>query len=356
MWRIPTRIAGLLIAVAALSSAAVAYADDPREAALTADLFLKGGSLSDAAASRLEADLKSNSKDLKARSLLLAFYNQRRYTEPVGHSKFHRHLLWLIMNRPDAPILGTVFYLDPRTHPVGYRTAKRAWLEQTRRRSKDPAVLDNAASFFNIDGPSTAERLLKQGEALEPRNPRWSDRLGHLYALGLSDLVGAARVKAASQSLAAYERALKLSSDRFSRRGALIDAARVAVDAGALDKARSYAEEGLKTADDGFPSGLDGNTLHYGHTVLGRVALRQGDLAQASKHLLEAGRTPGSPNLGSFGPNMMLAKELLEKGERESVLEYFQLCKRFWKSASLDKWAAQVTAGKTPDLRPNLSY
>ena len=56
-----------------------------------------------------------------------------------------------------------------------------------------------------------------------------------------------------------------------------------------------------------------GNALHKGNIVLGRIALERGDIAGAKEHLLAAGQTPGSPQVGSFGPNTTLAKELLEK-------------------------------------------
>ena len=56
---------------------------------------------------------------------------------------------------------------------------------------------------------------------------------------------------------------------------------------------------------------------------------------------------------------MTLAKELLEKGEREVVLEYFDLCAKFWeleRDKKLKKWKSQVEAGKTPDFGANLVY
>ena len=46
-------------------------------------------------------------------------------------------------------------------------------------------------------------------------------------------------------------------------------------------------------------------------------------MEQAKRRLLEAGRFEGWTN---FGPNMALAKELLEKGERQVVLDDFDLC------------------------------
>ena len=55
---------------------------------------------------------------------------------------------------------------------------------------------------------------------------------------------------------------------------------------------------------------------------------------------------------------MMLAKELLEKGEKEIVLEYFQLCSKFWKSGRnrLKQWADVVEKGQVPNFRGNLLY
>ncbi len=92
--------------------------------------------------------------------------------------------------------------------------------------------------------------------------------------------------------------------------------------------------------------------------VLGRIALRRGFIKQASDNLLAAGATPGSPQLDSFGPNMTLAKELLEHGQPDVVLEFLGLCKKFWKldSGRLDEWAAEVRKGKVPDFGTNLRY
>ena len=95
---------------------------------------------------------------------------------------------------------------------------------------------------------------------------------------------------------------------------------------------------------------------HNVNVVLGRIALAEGDVGSAKEYLLAAGRVEGSAVLGSFGPNMALAKELLEHGEREAVLEYFNLCSRFWDSEELGAWADLVRAGRIPDFGGNLVY
>jgi hypothetical protein len=49
---------------------------------------------------------------------------------------------------------------------------------------------------------------------------------------------------------------------------------------------------------------------------------------------------------------MALAKELLEKGERDTVLQYFELCRTFWKrdNGKLAGWNAKVREGGIPDF------
>ena len=90
------------------------------------------------------------------------------------------------------------------------------------------------------------------------------------------------------------------------------------------------------------------------------MALRAGDIETAKVKLLEAAKTDGSPQLNSFGPNMSLAKELIELGERDVVLVYFELCRRFWTGdghgAVLDEWSAIVAAGGMPRFGANLRY
>jgi hypothetical protein len=92
--------------------------------------------------------------------------------------------------------------------------------------------------------------------------------------------------------------------------------------------------------------------------VRGLVALRSGNVEQAAKDLIEAGKTTGSPQLDSFGPNMILASELLDKGQRDAVLEYLSLCKNFWKlgGARLDGWIDVIKSGGKPDFGANLLF
>ncbi len=96
-----------------------------------------------------------------------------------------------------------------------------------------------------------------------------------------------------------------------------------------------------------------GNAVHYGNLFLGEVALRQDNIVEARVRLLNAGRTPGSPQLDDYGPDMTLADHLLEQGDSATVLEYFKECQRFWLNQSRNRladWSQSVRAGRRPDF------
>jgi hypothetical protein len=122
--------------------------------------------------------------------------------------------------------------------------------------------------------------------------------------------------------------------------------------------AEARANEMLESAPTRPYDWDTGNWIHHAHLVLGHVRLRAGDIQGAEEHLLAAGRTPGSPQLNSFGPNMTLAKALLERGRRRVVLDFFRECATFWMSRGdrLAEWHEAVSAGRIPDFGPNLAY
>ena len=139
---------------------------------------------------------------------------------------------------------------------------------------------------------------------------------------------------------------------------ALDDAAKESFEVGKIEDARKYAEELLTLAQTFQVDWNYGNAIQDGNLVLGRIALKEGRTEEAKQHLLEAGKSPGSPQMNTFGPNMSLAKDLLEKGEREVVVEYLELCRKFWEmqDGRLDKWIQQAKDGKIPDFGANLLY
>jgi tetratricopeptide (TPR) repeat protein len=117
-------------------------------------------------------------------------------------------------------------------------------------------------------------------------------------------------------------------------------------------RANELAEKALALSPKYKDDWNYGNALHFAHTVLGLLALKANDLLTAKNELLEAGATPGSPQLDTFGPTMQLAKDLLRRGESEVVLDYLQRCRSFWKMGTvwLDLWEQKVRVGDVPNF------
>ena len=133
--------------------------------------------------------------------------------------------------------------------------------------------------------------------------------------------------------------------------------ARAAFAANEWARAESLADEALEASKHGV-FWWTGDAIHQGNIILGRLALRQSKVEDAKRYLLAAGKTPGSGSLDSLGPSMVLAKDLLDRGETATVLAYLESCAQFWNGnrGKLAEWIALVRAGLKPDFGPNLAY
>lgn len=141
----------------------------------------------------------------------------------------------------------------------------------------------------------------------------------------------------------------------LKRFDALGDWAQDDFDAGNMELARSEANELLALAPENKKRFDYGDAIYDANLVLGRIAVKEDRIDDAKRFLLAAGQTPGSPNLFSFGPRMSLAKDLLDKGEKDTVLSFFSECRRFWGTGGrqLDRWTTAVQAGQIPDFGTN---
>jgi hypothetical protein len=158
-----------------------------------------------------------------------------------------------------------------------------------------------------------------------------------------------------------YQRAmndLKKAQTEEKRFYALDAAAKDAFDTGQIKAARNYAGELMALIPKYTNDWNYGNAVQDANLVLGRIAVREGKIAEAKKFLAASGKSNGSPQMNSFGPNMSLALDLLKNGERDAVLMHFMRCRKFWKKdfGKLDLWMSEVMAGKTPDFGANLIY
>ncbi len=138
------------------------------------------------------------------------------------------------------------------------------------------------------------------------------------------------------EALQLREQAMELMPDE-RRREELRDVAQNAFDIGNYVKARKYAEELFELARNNYWDAA--NVFYQGHIILGRIALKNGELEEAKSRLLKAGNPPMGLEIipCRFDLHSELVQDLLDRNEKEVVQCYFDDCKKY-KSKLPDKW------------------
>jgi tetratricopeptide (TPR) repeat protein len=318
-------------------------------------LTLSGRNLTAEEAESLEKQVEKNPSDVSSRTRLLGYYFRKQFQNQSARQAKQKHVLWLIVHSPESEVLGLPNgTLDAILDKEAYSQGKAAWIIQLKESPENLKLLEHSAAFFQLHDRELAIESLQKARTLDMDNPQWPTKLGHLYSLGMMRGSLTAKSNAAGKALEQFEIAYKLSSD-MERDALLQSLAKVALAANDPKKAKEYADKMLSQNSPGWNYG---NNIHHGNIILGRIALTLDDVEEAKTRLINAGKTPGSPQLNSFGPNMTLAEELLRQGEKDVVLTYLELCSKFWKSGKdrLDKWSVVVQDGEIPDFGANLNY
>jgi len=220
----------------------------------------------------------------------------------------------------------------------------------------------------SLDEPEKAfgEALIERAVALEPDNQTWrrynqsalNSRAMMSNALQMNTSNPSPRsfggANGSFDAMRANVAAMKGDPHLY----ALSDLVKQAVRESKFNDAKAIAKEMLSAAAQAPDNQLSGRATFDANLALGSVALREGDKKAASRYLIAAGEAKGMPSLGSFGPNMTLARDLLNAGEKDSVLEFFRLMAISWprETVQFGKWADQVRAGSKPDFSVYLVY
>ena len=190
------------------------------------------------------------------------------------------------------------------------------------------------------------------------RKCRIANLVGVVLLVGTLAAGGCWRGAGENRNMKIVQGDLSAVTNEAERFYALNRAAKNALQAGNVTEAEALANE-LALLAPKYPQDWNyGNAIQDANQVLGRIALARGDVMEAKKRLLASADSKGSPQMNSFGPNMRLAKALLEKGESDVVLEYFQHCGKFWEMGQdrLAQWTATVKKGDVPEFGANLEY
>jgi len=125
------------------------------------------------------------------------------------------------------------------------------------------------------------------------------------------------------------------------------------------DRARQLATELILDFGQDANNSSYTQAAHDGNIILGRIAIRENDTAKAKEYLLIAIRAPLRREKSYFSSiDMQLARELLEKGEKDAVAEYLKLCEKLLnyseiyesKIQALKTWQEQISEGKIPSF------
>lgn len=307
----------------------------------------------------LEAELQSSPANLDAREQLIDYYYEQLIRSDATwggslHDSWSRHVYSVIQLNPGSQLAGSpqAMVQPPFGTEADYERGKQLWLSQTELHNDDPAVLRNAAYYLQRNDEPIAQSLLESAYSLRPGDQDIASLLSSVYRRihACGDTAEPMKHELARRALAMGEQSLNAPPiDRFYR---LVDVAEVALEACEFDKARAFAHELLEIAPRYESNWNYGNAIHAGNLVLGRLALQAGNLQKAGEYLLRAGETRGSPQLNSFGPDMRLAKELLENDQRDVVVKYLDLCSRFWEMGQdrLRSWRRDVEQGRVPEF------
>lgn len=254
--------------------------------------------------------------------------------------------------------------VDPRSQAIDAGGSESGFADQARRRietASDPKVLANAGFALRRWAPVNSEtsaltrHLFERAVALDPQNARARTGLADFQYSerwkAIQDRLRAAGAPAAfddfSDATAAAVSALPLEDRLFYLPGAAESAylraeyidytAREKPEAaqaearrraeGGFARAGQYASDALALARTNEQAARDNDVVYRAETVLGVLALKDGDRKAAVGHMHTAGAAPVSEPAryaSHFGLRSRLAEYLLRAGERASVAEYLE--------------------------------
>ncbi len=287
------------------------------------NMLIEAVNLSRPAIADLERKLKSNPDDLIGRISLLGYYFWKSQKENTD-ADLVRHLTWFLKNAPDNAVLRN----GPGSFLKGDEQITALWKELIDSDSDNVEILENAAEYFKNKDLKLCESLYQKALNLEPKNPHWAESLWIFH-------------RNHGEHRKAYEYiklALKNTRFDFNRWYLSCYFCETAFEAGEIDEARNAAITVLEQSKIFSHHWNYGNAIHIANNILGRVALKDGSTENAIEFLLKAGKSPGSPQLSTSGPNFELAQELLDLGETDVVLKYLKDCKKLWQSEGNDLW------------------
>ena len=302
-------------------------------------LLYSGKSISKAKAVELEESLRKVSDKIEDRLILIGYYTSNGKTS-VDRLRLRAHVLWMIENHPEHPATAEPSLRDLPDDLDGNAQILALWNKNLVARGDDAAVLKDAEKFFFGKDPEEADRLIHRLSEKEPDNREWPGELAQLYRM--FGIPGERIDDPAERAGETYKRVLELTRNAAAREALAGDMAQAAFKVGDFSGAAEFAKIHLQ--------GKDRTAVQRANTILGRVALRAGDLQAAKHYLLDSSGPLAERDVSVSGPTLVLAKELLDQGERDAVIQYLENCSSLWPRGEsvLQIWINDIKNGRTP--------
>ena len=309
-------------------------------------LLYSGKSLSKPKAEELEATLRKTPEKIDERLILIGYYTANGKTA-LDRVHLRNHVIWMLENHPEHPSTAEPSLRDLPGDIDGNARILALWTKYLETRGDDVDVLRNAEKFFFGKDPAEADRLIHHLAEKEPGNREWPNELAKLYRM--FGIPGEHIDDPGERAAEAYKRVLALTRLPAARETLAGDMAEAAFKVGDFTGAAELAKIHLQ--------GKDRTATQRANTILGRVALRSGDVTSAKQYLLDSSGPDAGKDVSLSGPTMVLAKELLEQGEADAVLHYLENCLPLWPRGenALQIWMADIQHGKMPNFG-NLAF
>jgi len=117
-------------------------------------------------------------------------------------------------------------------------------------------------------------------------------------------------------------------------------------------KAKKLTLEYLALAEHYKNNWNYGNAIHDANRMLGLMSYQKGEYDEAVLYLSKAGKSTGSPQLNTFGPELDLANLLLKQGKATEVKSYLLGIQTFWKmdNGIVEEWIEAIDTNEKPEL------
>ncbi len=354
-------------------------------------------------AQALEDRLKANPDDRDTYLKMVRYYQR-----VVDVQKLAALYLWLYEHQPDGKVYAGS--INPEWDRASYEKGKQIWLANLKKPNPSAETYRRAATYFKAGDKPLAEQTLLDGETMYPAED-WSTPLGRLYAQALAKGASdpfAQRVRAklattndpdllVQTALARttgnppdfdtlelarryVDRALSIQPNHLAalHERVQVDDIAAAMKARRLpaeqltvsermralrmklyqpfNAAEPAAHELLRIAASNPMDPEYGNAIFFANQLLGEAALQRKDKKAAVQFLQASMGAPATDRLRYGHITVNLAGSLVDWGERTTVAEFLEHCAKFNQFSrefyDLSGWAAQIRAGKNPELFP----